>query len=157
MPNYSSTSSNGGGTRQATSSSYKTQEQLTSSSTTQARRGKVYDLLIGADGTPADNAIQWDISRCTTVGTGTATTPNPLDPADEAALIVCTSCLTVEPTVTANSSLFNLAINQRASYRWVANPGSELVIPATNLNGLAFRALSAGYTGTLTITALHAE
>ena len=32
------------------------------------RRGKIYDILIGTNGTPADNFIEWDLCRAT-VGT----------------------------------------------------------------------------------------
>ena len=50
--------------------------------------------------------------------------------------------------MTANSSLWASGVNQRATIRWVAFPGQELVIPATDTNGLCFRAKSPGYTGT---------
>ena len=147
-----------GGTQQNLSSTYKTLMQLTAQ-TTGLRRAWVYEVLIGLDGPPnsTDCAIDWDISRCTTVGTGTAVTPNPLDSADAAATTVATANLTVEPTVTAASSLFGLGANQRASYDWKANPGSELVVPATNLAGLAIRAKSATYASTGTAQAYFRE
>ena len=122
------------------------------------RRGKVYDVLIGTNGTPADNYLQWDISRMTADGTGgSSITPNPLDPADAAALATAKQGYTAEPTVTANSSLFNVGVNQRASYRWVAAPGSELVFPATANNGLALRTLSGGYTSSATGDFMYEE
>lgn len=136
------------GTQQAMSSSYKTLQSAFCSGT--PRRGKLYDLAIGTNGTPADNFLEFDISRMTVDGTGTATTPTALDPADAAALASAKANYTVEPTVTAASSLFYVGINQRASYRWVAAPGSELVWPATAANGLVVRAKSAAYTGTAT-------
>lgn len=139
-----------GGTQQAISTSFKTLLSVFSSSTTSARRGKVYDLLIGTNGTPADNYMTFDISRQTADGTATTVTPNALDPADGAMLGVSKANYTAEGTITANSSVFYVGINQRASYRWVAAPGSELVYPATNLAGFALRALSGGYTGTAT-------
>jgi hypothetical protein len=55
---------------------------------------------------------------------------------------------TVEPTFTANTSQWAAGMNQRATHRWVAYPGQELVIPATTAAGLAFRVKSPGYTGT---------
>jgi len=73
------------GTQSTVSGSYKTVLDVFATSGS-LRRGKVYDLLIGTNGTPADNYLQWDISRLTADGTGTAVTPNPLDPADVAAL-----------------------------------------------------------------------
>lgn len=146
-----------GGTQQNMSSSYKTIILTTASNATQLRRGQVYDVLIGTDGTPADNALSFDISRQTAAGTATSVTPNALNPADAAMLGVAAANATVEGTITANSSVFFLGINQRASYRWVANPGSELVYPATNANGFALRAKSASYTSTVTAEWLVTE
>jgi hypothetical protein len=144
------------GSQATVSGSYKT--VLDVFATTGAlRRGKVYDVLIGTNGTPADNYLQWDISRMTADGTGTAVTPQALDPADVAALATAKNNYSAEPTITASSSLFNVGVNQRASYRWVAAPGSELLFPATANNGLALRALSGGYTGSATGDVMYEE
>ena len=146
-----------GGAQQAISSTYRTLLGLNASSATTLRRAKVYDVLIGTNGAPADNYMEWDISAMTAAGTATAVTPNKLDQADGAALTVANANYTAEPTVTANSSLFYIGVNQRASYRWVAAPGSELVVPATNLAGLVLRSRSGGYTGTATGAMLFEE
>ncbi len=144
------------GAQAAVSGSYKTVLGVFATSGS-LRRGKVFDVLIGTNGTPADNYLQWDISRMTADGTGSAVTPNPLDPADVAALATAKSNYTAEPTITASSSLFNVGVNQRASYRWVAAPGSELLFPAAAGNGLALRALSGGYTGSATGDFMYEE
>jgi len=145
------------GAQATVSGSYKSVLSVVASSATQARRGKVFDVLIGTNGTPADNYLQWDISRVTAAGTSTSVTPQALDPADAAALGLAGNNHTVEPTVTAGSSLLNVGVNQRASYRWVAAPGSELVFPALNANGLALRTLSGGYTGSATGDFMYEE
>lgn len=150
------TSNTIGGTQQAVSTSYKTLVAAFASSGTAVRRGKVYDVLVGTNGTPADNYMEWDISRQTADGTATTVTPLAIDPADSAMLGVSKANYTVEGTITANSSVFYVGVNQRASYRWVAAPGGELVYPATNLNGFALRVKSGGYTGTAT-GMLHVE
>ena len=137
-----------GGTLQSITSTYKTLVAAYSSAT--PRRIKVYDVEMGTNGTPADNYMEWDISRQTGVGTATTIIPNPLDPADAAALSIGTANYTGEGTITAASSLFYLGINQRASWRWVCAPGGELVMPATANNGFAHRSRSGGYTGTAT-------
>lgn len=111
---------------------------FTSDATT-PRRLKLFDLVIGYSGTPADAAALVQVSRCTTAGTATSVTPRPLDPADAAALFDAAENHTVDPTITANSGLLNLAFNQRAQVRWVATPGKELVVPATASNGLVFK------------------
>ena len=144
------------GTQATVSGSYKSVLSI-AATTGSLRRGKVFDLLIGTNGTPADNYLQWDISRMTAVGTATSVTPQALDPADAAALGTAANNYTAEPTITANSSLLNVGVNQRASYRWVAAPGSELVFPATANNGLALRTLSGGYTGSATGDYMYEE
>lgn len=149
MANYSVNNSLGG-TAQNLSSSYKSIITTTSSSATQARRGQIYDVMIGTDGTPADNAVVWDISRQTAAGTITSVTAVALNPADAPFLGLAAANATIEGTITATSSVFNIGVNQRASYRWVAAPGSELVYPATTANGFALRCKSASYTSTVT-------
>jgi len=76
--------------------------------------------------------------------------PTLLDQADSASGTVATVNYTAEGTITATSSRWALGANQRATYRWVVNPGGpgEIVIPATNLAGFALRAKSTTYTGT---------
>lgn len=138
-----------GGTQQAISSSFKSLVAFFAT-TGALRRGKLYDILVGTNGTPADQVLEFDVSRMTANGTGTSVTPNALDPADVAADFTANANYTAEPTVTAASSVFFIGINQRASYRWVASPGGEFVYPATANNGFAVRALSPGYTGTAT-------
>ena len=160
MANYAvsnSTTTGGLGTQQAIAAAFKT--LLTSvSSQTNLRRGKVYDILVGTNGTPADNYMEWDVARTTgTTSGGTAYTPPPLDSADGAAFTLTTVNSTTEGVITANSNMFYVGVNQRASYRWVAAPGSELVWPATASNGLVLRARSGGYTGTATGTWLFTE
>jgi len=99
-------------------------------------RGKIYDIGFGSGATPGDNAFLWIIQRCTTAGTGSALTPNALEPADTvAATIVAKDTVTVDPTITAGAFVWGEPLNQRASFRWVAAPYSELVIPATASNG----------------------
>lgn len=106
---------------------------ITSSAT--VRRTKIYDLIFGCQGAPADNVYQYRITRCTAPGTNTGVTPAPLDPADAAALTVVGENNTVEPTG-STPTLLAVELNQRATLRWVAAPGGELVTPATASNGV---------------------
>ena len=107
------------------------------------KRVKIYDVDMGSDATPADNAAKYAFQRCTTAGTaGSSITPQALDPADGAA--VATSGLatfSVGPTLTASAFGLQWAQNQRATFRWVAAPNSELVIPATANNGFCLMPL----------------
>lgn len=150
-------SSSSGGTQQNMTTTYVGSLIGLTGANSAPRRIKVYDVLIGTNGTPADNFIEWDISRVTTNSTATSFTPQPLDPANAAALTTATVNSSTAGTITAVSNVFYVGVNQRASYRWVAAPGSELVSPATSSAGFQLRARSGGYTGTATGTILFQE
>lgn len=129
----------------ATASTIKTGLTLISASTV---RPKLYDFTIGTEGTPADNALVWQLQRFTAAGTASAVTPVALDPGDPAALGSAGSALTVEPTYTAGAFVWGpMGMNQRATYRWVAAPSGEIICPATAANGIGMGVKSAGYTG----------
>jgi hypothetical protein len=148
-------STTGGGTQQGLTTTYVgALIGLTAPSAT-PRRGKIYDVLIGTNGTPADNFVEWDISRVTASSTTTILAAPPLDPADAAATTVATVNSSTFGTI-AGQDVFYVGVNQRASYRWVASPGGELVWPATSSAGFQLRARSGGYTGTATGT-IHFE
>jgi len=141
--------------QQNLSTAFKTLLSVTSlTGATTLRRAWIYDVMVGTDGTPADNAVNWIVNRQTTASTGTAHTPTPLEgpnpTGDATALIVGTVNYTIEPTVTDQTGLVQLGVNQRASYRWVAYPGGELVVPAVTANGIGVRAKSPAYTSTAT-------
>jgi hypothetical protein len=107
------------------------------------RRLRLFEFSIG-QGTPnaTDSALQWDVSRQTSSGTATATTPSPIDEADAACTAGGFSNFTAEPTYAAAGaglSLWNDAINQRAAYRWIAKDGKELVVSAVTSHGLGLR------------------
>ncbi len=156
MPSYSA-NNRLGGTQQVMTTTYKTCLSV-SAQTTGLRRAHIYELNLGVDGTPADNVVVWDVSRQTTAGTGgAAVTPLVTEPADTASTMVAYANPTAEPGITATSSMLTVAVNQRATYRWVAVLGQELVIPATNLNGIATRALSPVYTSTFLATVMWLE
>lgn len=140
------------GNQATISSSYKTAAIATAAAST-PRRGKIAEIIIGASANPnaTDTYIQFDLSRQTAAGTTTAFTPNPVDPADAACSALGGVNATVEGTVTANSSVFNDAINQRGTLRWIETDESKMLIwPATASNGFALRAQSGTYTGSVT-------
>lgn len=119
---------------------------------TRPRRIKVYDAIIGSEATPADAALLWTFRRCTAAGTSTSVTPLNLDPASAATEADAGENHTVEPTFTAGAILLNIPLNQRATFRWVAAPGGELVMPATAANGFGIETDTIS-TGTPVITA----
>lgn len=180
MANFSlanSTAIGGGNVQQSMSATYKSLLVSGNSSATTAtlgagsyRRGKLYDILIGTNGVPADNYMEFDVALVT-LGTTPSGILNTLvsslssnfanDPADTAFNAALQINSTAEVGITAATEKWYVGINQRASYRWVANPGSELLYPAnssaTGGNGLTLRCRSGGYTGTATGTVMIQE
>lgn len=126
---------------------------------TAAVRSMIYEFEFGSSGTPADSAAQIALQRCTTAGTpGSSYTPVAIDPGDPAAVSTCgLATFSVGPTLTANAFLYNFGINQRATFRWIAAPGSELKIPATANNGIAFVPIAVSTAWTPQFTVLIAE
>ena len=180
MANFSitnSTAMGAGNVQQSISTTYKSMVICGNSSATSAnvgagafRRGKLYDLLVGTNATPADNYLEFDVELVTlaTTPTGIVSTlisslssTYALDPADVAFVAAMSINSTGEVGVTAVTERWYVGINQRASYRWVAAPGSEILYPAnssaTGSNGLSVRARSGAYTNTATVTTLFQE
>ena len=117
-----------------------------------ATRAKLYELMFSHGGTPADNVIQWLVRRFTAVGTRTGVTPTALDDGAPAAQLAAGEDHTVEPTYTAGTELIDEDLNQRTTFRFVAAPGGEFVIPANATNGIGATAISA-YTADTRVTA----
>lgn len=147
----------------ATGSSYYNAPLTVGAPTSAMRRGKLYDILVGTNGAPADNFMEFQIARVTTVSTAAATgtlvstgTNLNLDQADAERTSIVTIQSTAMGTVSAGVPWY-IGMNQRASYRWVCAPGSEIVWPATASNGLSLMARSGAYTGTVTGTFMCQE
>jgi hypothetical protein len=138
----------------AVSNPTKTLLGLTSATTI---RPFIYDLVLGASAAPADNAVTFFIQRYTAAGTATAVVPAALDPADPVATAGAGQNHTVEPTYTAGLILFHLALNQRASHRWIADPNGPMTLPATANNGAGLYPVNSSFTGTVDGTLHYAE
>ena len=180
MANFSITNSTAigaGNVQQNLTTTYKTQILLGNSTATTAtngwaghRRYKITDIIIGTNGTPADNEIEWDLVLVTMGTTPAGITGTlississnfGLDPADTTFQGAVQINSTGEVGITAVVEKWSLGANQRASFRDVVNPGQEFTIPAnssaTGSNAFALRARSAGYTGTVTCTIIGTE
>lgn len=108
------------------------------------RRVKVFEFVFGSEGSPADVANLWQIQRTSAAGTSTSVTPQLLDLADAAVVTIAGQNHTVEPTYTAGAVLHTVALNQKATYRWIAAPDCELIIPATANAGIGIKTPTAG-------------
>jgi hypothetical protein len=122
-----------------------------------AIRPRVFDILVGSAQTPADQAMQIQCGRTTAVGTaGSSPTPLPLDPADVASVSTAGTGHTAEPTYAA-TFLLQFGLNQRATFRWVAAPDSELVGSATASNGVGLKVSTSTATLVMNGTTLFFE
>lgn len=108
---------------------------------------------MGAASAPSatDTPIQYDVSRiASSTSGGTSYAPQCTDPAEAQSPAALAYITASGATVTVNSSLFSIPLNQRNSQRWTAAQESQMLIwPASSGNGLAFRALSPSYGGSV--------
>jgi hypothetical protein len=117
-------------------------------SATAAVRPKVYDIMIGSDATPADLATDFIVCLHTAAGsTGTAFTATLLDPISAAAACVpIAGTFGTPPTMAASGARLKIHLNQRATFRWVAAPGSELTTLAATTAGIVLQSIASGGT-----------
>jgi hypothetical protein len=119
-------------------------------------RTQLNDLIVGSAATPADNALRFLVQRYTAAGTSTSVTPQALDSGDPSSVTTAGVNHTAEPTYTSGANLIDIAMNQRATQRWVATPGREIRVPATAANGLGVQPIHPSFTGTVNAT-VHFE
>jgi hypothetical protein len=123
-----------------------------------AIRPGICDVIVGISTTPADVVFSILLNRTTAVGTaGSAFTPAPLDPGDPACVSTAGITHSAEPTYTANISLLSFPQNQRATFRWVAQPGREILGAASANNGVGLKLNAAGASITLAATVHFTE
>jgi hypothetical protein len=127
--------------------------------TASLRRAYVYELIMGNEGVPADNVLNWTVQRITDPNTANATqvVATRMDLADAEADTLAYENHTAEPTYTSTEELLEFPLNTRATFRWVAAPGSEIVIPATNLAGIGINSFHASAVTDYRGTALWLE
>lgn len=107
-------------------------------------RPMLYDFFIGSHATPAEQAAQYAFLRTTATGT-TATAlvvPQPLDPGDPACSSVAAKGTYGTDPTTTGVALLNIALNQRATQRWVCAPGGEIVLAASVSNGVGLKSVA---------------
>lgn len=129
-------------------------------------RAYVSDLAIGTNTAPASNYMEFDLCRITLGTTPSGITTLLISsvssafmntPGDAGFVLAAQINSSAEVGISGLQDAFYLGLNQQASYRWVAAPGTEIYIPAVSsglsgftTNGLSLRARSGAYTGTAT-------
>ncbi len=110
-----------------------------------SKRFKVFDFTSGFTiATPADILLSVTARRFDTTddGTGDARTPSPIDLDDGASVTTCLTNHSAEPNAyISNAEVWGpIGQHMRATYRWVAAPGKELVNPNTATTGFGWYA-----------------
>ena len=108
--------------------------------------GRIHQIVLGSDATPADVATRFDVIRHTAAGVGgTAVVEKPTDPQAAAASCNLRGGTMTEPTYESDF-LLEIPLNQRATFTWIANPGRELRTTVGTANGIGLRSISSGGT-----------
>lgn len=121
-----------------------------------AARAAVHQIVIGSDATPADIATEFAFLRFTAAPVGgtvlTANKADPTSPASGAGTV--TGGTMTEPTydAVATLGLLQIALNQRATFTWIANPGREIKTVVGTANGLGLRSIASGGTPNINMT-----
>ncbi len=122
-------------------------------------RFKIYEWMVGSASTaPADVALAWKLTRTTVAGTGgTIIVPAALVQEEPATRIIANEAPSTEPTYTADEDLVEVSVNERATFRWVAAPGSEVTSDGTSSAGIGLKVAHASDTDLMQGTVLYTE
>ncbi len=97
------------------------------------------DIVMGSDASPADQSAKFRVIRTTAAGAGgTPLTEENTDPLTKSPNAVATGGAFATNPTTTGAAILAIPLNQRATFRWVAAPGSELISAAVTANGLAW-------------------
>lgn len=108
--------------------------------------GKIHQIVIGSQATPADVSTRFNVTRTTAAGVGgTAVVEEATDPQSAAASCNLRGGTMTEPTYAA-SHLLEIPLNQRATFTWIANPGREFRSTVGAANGIGLRSVASGGT-----------
>lgn len=137
----------------------KTAINLFNPAATPTSRGAITEVISGGAGTPGDNSATFLLNRTTAVGTeGSGLVPNNLDPAGPAgAYDSGLGVFGAEPTYTSVKHLLRFALNHRATFRWIANLGFELMMAATQNNGAGLKSSASSSTQAYAHTIIFQE
>lgn len=130
---------------------------------TAAIQPEVTEFNLGSDAV-ASNAAKYALQRGTSAGTwggagGAAITPQSLNGNMTTAALVTANqgVCSVGPTLTASAFLYQVALNQQATYRWLANPGSGIFLPSTASASLNLMSLVAAVAFNAVFTFIYSE
>lgn len=123
-----------------------------------AVRPSLREVILGSRATPADQAAAYQLQNVTAAGDRTALTAAPRDSGDPVALSTPRGQAggTTDPTFGTNIFLL-ISLNQRATFRWIAAPDGEILLPVGTANGAGLRAVAVSSAFTCDATLAWAE
>jgi len=114
-----------------------------------AVRGTIEEFVVGSITAPADQATELNLLRHTAAAVGgTNLVEKEHDEDMVAASLTLLGGTMTEPTYEADE-LYNFAVNQRATFRWVARPGKGFKSTAGVANGIGLRSITSSATPTI--------
>lgn len=123
---------------------------------TAAIRPMVNEFTVGVSTTPADTVLTISLTKVSTITTaGSSPTPTPLDSGDVASVSLGKITFSAEPTTAF--TMINFAMNARATYRWVAQDGREIIPAAGAATGVGLTMVLAGASSTMTGAVIFRE
>lgn len=119
-------------------------------------RPMVNEMVIGSSTTPADVVMTVNLVKVSALGTGGAgVTPTPLDSGDVPCISIGMQTCTSEPTTAF--TMMTIPLNQRATFRWVAQDGREIIPAAGAATGVCTIMTLAGSAAVLNATMMFRE
>lgn len=106
-------------------------------------RAGLCEFIISSDATPVEQVGEYQIARTTSAGTTPVATLTVVKRDAFSPAAGCTAegnGYTTEPTV--GDILMDVSVHQKATFRWVAYPGRELMTTATANNGMGVLVIS---------------
>ena len=120
-------------------------------------RAAVYDIVLGSHDQPAHVATMFVVGRFTAPGASCRrVVPQPLDPDSPPAAAEYRLDYTTPPRY-VRTSLLEVSRYQRITYRWVAEPGAEMVAPATVGGGIGIYSRSSSGSPAYDVVVFHRE
>jgi len=108
-----------------------------------SQEGHVYELIVGSQATPADQAINYKLAASAGIATGSGASlvPEPLSIGGIAAQSNGKITYASEPTYSGNP-LLRFSINQQATFRWVTASDEGIVLSASATAGVGIQVTS---------------
>lgn len=124
-----------------------------------AMRASLFDFVIGTAATPAEAANSYEVVRFTVAGVtpSLAAAEEPFDPLSPAAVAIAAGGTWATDPTPGNDVFGPFGLHQKATYRWVAQPGREIITAAAAGDGVYLGVKTANATVAITYTMVWFE